>query len=306
MKKVLVIGANGFLGQSLCVYLAKTYKVTALDIKFDEELNCNNEIEKICYDCRVRDFNDLMQSGFCAVYYLMCTSIPKEGTEAVSEEIENNLIPLIKVLEAIVKNSPKTRLIFPSSGGTVYGDSEKTNEVSNGLLEPICSYGALKLVQEEYIKFYGRVHKLDYIIARISNIYGLGQKKDRKQGIIPILINKLLDNGTVDIYGESIRDYIYLDDLIEVFARFIEYSGQVRIFNVATGVGTSLSSIVRRIEEVCGKNFIEIIKQDTKRQCDVSYSVLDISETCKELKWEPKISLEEGIQILVEELSKND
>lgn len=164
----------------------------------------------------------------------------------------------------------------------------------------------LKFVQEEYIKWYGRIYGLDYIIARVANLYGLGQKQNRKQGIIPILIDSLLSDKSITLYGETVRDYIYMDDVMDCFNKIIEYSGDNRIFNVGTGVGTSLSSLIDIVERLCDKEYSDLgIKKD-RRSCDVAYSVLDITQTVSELEWSPKVSVEEGISIIANKMRKRD
>lgn len=302
MKRVLVIGANGFIGQNLCVSLSEEYKVTAVDIRFDELLSQNYKIETILCDCIGYVDFDLMVKNSDVIFFLMCTTVPKEGTEKVSQEITENLFPMVRLLDAIVKSNQKARFIFPSSGGTVYGETDKVNSVCDYPLEPICGYGTLKLVQEEYIRLYGRTNNLDYIIARISNPYGLGQNKDKPQGIIPIIINKLQRDEAVEIYGETIRDYIYLDDLIGGLTRLIEYSGSVRTFNLGTGVGTTLSHLLDVIQKVSGVSLNKVVKYDSRRKCDVRHSVLDISESINELEWKPQYSLEEGIKDMLEKM----
>lgn len=302
MKKILVIGANGFIGQNLCVSLSEEYKVTAVDIRFDELLSRNYKVETILCDCIGYVDFELMVKNFDVIFFLMCTTVPKEGTERVSQEITENLFPMVRLLDAIVKSNQKIRFIFPSSGGTVYGDTDKANRVCDYPLEPICGYGTLKLVQEEYIKLYGRINNLDYIIARISNPYGLGQNKEKQQGIIPILINRLYNDEVIKIYGETIRDYIYLDDLIAGLTKLIEYSGSTRIFNLGSGEGSTLSYVLDVIQKVSGASLSKVIKYDSIRKCDVRHSVLDISESINELEWKPKYSLEEGIEAILEKM----
>ncbi|MCM1251831.1 MAG: NAD-dependent epimerase/dehydratase family protein [Clostridium sp.] len=304
MKKVLVIGANGFIGQNLCVSLSEEYKVTAVDIRFDELLSRNDKIETILCDCIGYVDFDLMVKNFDVIFFLMCTTVPKEGTERVSQEITENLFPMVRLLDAIVKGNQKIRFIFPSSGGTVYGDTDKANRVCDYPLEPICGYGTLKLVQEEYIKLYGRINNLDYIIARLSNPYGIGQNREKPQGIIPILINKLHNDEAIEIYGETIRDYIYIDDLIGGLTRLIEYSGSVRTFNIGTGEGSTLSHVLDVIQKVSGGSLSKVVKYDSRRKCDVLHSILDISESINELGWKPQYSLEEGIEAMVEKMER--
>lgn len=305
MKKILVIGANGFMGQALCNALQSNYEVIALDIYFDEHMY-NNELIN-CVQCNCNDI-DAYQSYVIqadVIFYLMCTVTPHEGLNNLCNEIDDNLHPLIKLMDYIVMHKLKTRLIFVSSGGTIYGESSEKNSISHKE-NPICSYGTLKLIQEEYIKLYGRIYNLDYLIVRVANLYGIGQKQERKQGIIPILIDSLINNHPVTLYGNTIRDYIYMDDVIDCYEKLIDYSGDNRIFNIGTGEGTSLSSLIEVIERICERKFNNISIREDRRQCDVVYSVLDISETKNALYWSPEISLEKGISLIVDRMRKQD
>jgi UDP-glucose 4-epimerase len=142
------------------------------------------------------------------------------------------------------------------------------------------------------------------IIARISNPYGIIPQKNRTQGIIPILLSQLLLHNPITLYGETIRDYIYISDVVEALHLLGLYEKGKRIFNIGTGISTTLHDLVHMLETVAETNFFKIFRQNI-RNCDVYENVLDISDTVNELKWHPKILLEEGIRITLNQMLEN-
>lgn len=298
MKKCLVLGANGFIGKSLCKKLAQEYLVVAYDLMISDELrDVENIISKEGNFLTDNNLSNLLED-VDVVYHLVSTTLPQKGTQHIINELEQNLIPTIRLLEAIKNNTKKAKIIFASSGGTVYGDTKGEKVKTTNSLCPQCSYGMQKQVIEEYIGFYGRYAGVDYVIARLSNPYGIGQDKKRVQGIVPIFIRSLLEDNPITLFGNSTRDLIYLDDLTDALVLLAEYKGDKKIFNIGSGHGYTTETVVRLIETIANKKFKEIVKEEI-REFDVEHIVLDIEETKSELEWCPKISLEKGIELLV-------
>lgn len=296
MEKCLVLGAAGFIGSNLCRELAKKYQVRAFDLCGLEELSYVDNIEVVYGDfVQMPDYMELLK-GIDTVYFLICTTIPKDDTFQVSEEIEMNLIPLTRLLESVVK-SHIDNFVFISSAGTVYGEGENDDKKrEQDSLSPVCSYGVLKQVCEAYIQFYNNRYGKKYRIARVTNPYGWGQNKKKRQGIIPIFINRLLKGQEITVYGngENVRDYIYMPDLIDALIHIGEYLGDISVFNVGYGKGYSTNQIIDIIESIADMKFNTICYSE-KRFCDVMINDVDSSLLQNELKWRAKISLEEGI-----------
>lgn len=295
MKKILVLGANGFIGQKLCSSLAKTNHVIAYDLKFSSSKAKTSNLEFVQRNFVDDDFSDLLEN-VDLIYHLISTTLPQERTDIIPEEISNNVIPTVRLLE-MMKNTGVKNIIFASSGGTVYGESgEHRNRIDDKLV-PICSYGVQKKVIEAYLEFYGIRYSINYRIARISNPYGLGQNISRTQGVVPIFIRRLLNNESIVIYGdgESKRDYLYMDDLIDAMNLLGNYSGEQRIFNIASGESHSLNEIVKIVQDIGGKKFKEIIYYPV-RNFDVSNNILDINNTTQELGWKSQVNIYEGIK----------
>lgn len=291
MKRVLILGGAGFIGQHLAFAMQNDYQITL----YDREKR-NDQFSFIEGDfVEEKDFDAILQSNqINIIFHLISTTIPKEDTSDIVEEIQQNIIPTLRLLEAMRKQKD-IRLIFVSSGGTVYGESKGEAHQTSDKCTPICGYGMQKIIIEQYMEFYRRRYKLDCRIARLANPYGVPPQRPRGQGIVPIFLERLICGEPIALYGDTFRDYIHIDDAVKALISMTEYEGDQYCFNIGTGVGIRLSDMVRKIEEITGKQFSEI-RHFPIRQCDVMESILNIEETEKELLWHPGISLEDGIK----------
>lgn len=240
--KTLVLGAGGFLGKNLCLYLNKKgIPVKAFDLNEMQDLRNVDGIECIQGDFLMLDTMPELFDDVDRVYHLICTSIPKEGTKQIPKELELNLVPLTNLLEILIgRNIDK--FVFVSSAGTKYGNTEVHNAVDRKP-SPISSYGALKEVSESYINLYNRIYGKKYRIARLSNPYGLGQGEYKMQGIVPIFINHLLNEKPITVFGDggNVRDYIYIEDAMEALDKLGQYGGETTTFNIGSGEGYSIN-----------------------------------------------------------------
>lgn len=302
MKKYLVLGGSGFIGQHLVQQLAKKNKVIVGDIKkninFVDNSNIlfqyNNFIE-------TEDFADYLDN-IDVVFHLISTIMPHDGTQNINSEIKENIFPTINLLDSMIKKEVKN-IVYISSGGTIYG--EKNNQIikETEYKEPISKYAILKLMIEKYLHLYNRHHNLNYKVIRLSNPYGILKNKNRKQGAIPIFINKLMNNEPITIWGDgtNIRDYIYIDDVIDGILSILSYRGEEKKFNLGYGKGYSLNYIIELITRELQINNPKI-NYISKRLCDVKENILDVSLIKKCTGWYPKINIKEGIRFLISEM----
>jgi len=248
MKKIcLVLGASGFIGKNLCAkLLSKGYSVRAYDRVDSEDLR-NIGVQDIFVGdfTKTDDFTEMLKD-VDLVYHLVSTTLPKGGSEhIIDEEINKNLIPTIKLLEDMKKfKAPK--IVFASSAGTLYGDVlDNVANKESDLLKPICSYGLQKQLIENCLMFYKNAYNIDCRVARITNPYGIGQDKKRMQGVIPIFIDRLLNDQPITVFGkDSVRNYIYMDDVIDALVKIGEYNGVESVFNVGTENSYSIMEII--------------------------------------------------------------
>ena len=206
------------------------------------------------------------------------------------------------MLDLAVKYSVK-KIIFTSSGGTVYGVPSEIPITENSLTNPICSYGINKLSIEKYLHLYHHLYNLDYCILRLANPYGQGQKLLSSQGVISIFIYKALCNHILEIWGDgtTTRDYIYIDDVVRSLVAAIDYNGKEKIFNIGSGQGITLNTLISQIEQILGYqikcNYLD------SRPLDVPINILNIDRAKYHLDWKPLISLPEGLELTVKAIS---
>ena len=301
MKHCLVLGSSGFIGSHLSSQLYGQYNIIGYCSPNDKG-KVNVPFETIYRDfTNEKDFDSILKKyNIDTVFYLISSGIPKEGTFYISQELNDSLFPTVRLLEAMTKAGTQ-RIIFASSGGTVYGESNGSSHKENEMLSPICGYGVQKAILEKIFRLYEHEHGIHCYIARISNVYGYDKKKDKMQGIIPILLRKSFSGQEIELYGNTIRDYVYIDDVVHALICLGEYSGKERIFNIASGEPISLDELVQSIETVTGRKFCGIKRQPI-RSCDVTVNTLNIQRAISELNWQPKIMLNTGLRLLMQEL----
>lgn len=300
MKNFLVLGGNGYIGKYIVDKLSSlNNNVIVADYNVDDCKNTEHIKYKKIDFTTCENFDDYL-IDIDVVIHLVSTTVPSEKTENIIKELSDNVFPTIKLLDSIVKNSVQ-KIVFISSGGTVYGEHNKTPIKENEEKNPICNYGILKALIEKYLELYGNYYDLNYNVIRLSNPYSEKTKNGQNQGIIPIIIDQILSGKTVHIWGnaENIRDYIYIDDVVEAIIKIIKYTGKEKIFNVGTGVGHSIHDILKLVERLLPKQCINI-KYTNNRKCDVRNNILDVSKAQLELNWTPTISLEAGITKVIE------
>lgn len=292
MRHALILGANGFLGQHLTTALLhRQVEVTGYGRNLPTQSAPSHFIQG---DFSTENrFQTLLAAGrFDVVYHFISTTSPAPHTGNALQEMEENVLPTVRLLDAM--RGTGAELVFASSGGTVYGESAGAPHRCDDALYPICSYGIQKTTIESFLRLYNRGGDVRCKICRISNPYGSTPQQDRTQGIIPILLRRLLTGDSITLYGDTVRDYIFISDVTRALLAATAYTGEACTFNVGTGVGTSLRALVTLLEQCAGQVFASV-GTEAKRTCDVQESVLDIEQTVKQLDWKPEVALEDGI-----------
>src|SRR4029434_4711286 len=177
-------------------------------------------------------------AGCEVVFHMISTTIPKSSNDNPAYDVESNLVGTLRMLEAARKAGVR-KVVFASSGGTVYGIPKVVPINESHPTDPICSYGISKLAVEKYLHLYHALHGLDYCILRIGNPYGEGQRPTAAQGAVGVFLYKALHGGVIEIWGDGTvtRDYIYIGDVIQAFLKAMTYSGEHRLFNIGAGEG---------------------------------------------------------------------
>lgn len=228
------------------------------------------------------------------VFHFVGTTLPQSSTENPAYDIETNVMASVRLLDACVKNGVK-RIMFSSSGGTVYGIPRQTPIPEEHANDPICSYGITKLAVEKYIALYHRLHGMDYRIIRFANPYGPRQKTHASQGAVAVFLGNVLANHPITVWGDGAvrRDYVFIDDAIDACVRLTVADNQPGIYNVGSGKSTSVNELLDAIKSVVGS--LPEVRHTPGRKIDVPENVLDISKIRSAITWSPSVSLREGV-----------
>lgn len=229
------------------------------------------------------------------VFHLISTTNPATSSDDPFVDLDTNVRSSIELFDICVQKGVQ-KVIFFSSGGSVYGDGgdKPINETAAPL--PRSPYAIGKLTIENYLRYFKYTHGLHYVIYRVANPYGPGQNIYGKQGVIPIFMNKFLHNGPLTIFGDGsmVRDYIYIDDLVEMVVQSFAKDTQHTLYNIGSGNGASVNELISALEATTG------IKPRRKHlevpPTYVHKILLDIDRFTKEFGWRPRLTLEEGIR----------
>lgn len=292
--KILVLGGCGFIGSHVVdQLLASGHKARVFDRqpeRFRAPLPC--------VDYRMGQFGDRMAliealSGVDAVIHLVSTTFPGTADLDPRTDVQDNLAGTIALLDCMV-GLGVSRILFLSSGGTVYGIPEILPIPESHRLDPINSYGIVKVAIESYLEMYRRTRGLSPVIMRASNPYGPRQGHKGVQGVITTFLSRVMADEHIEIWGDGsvVRDYLNVTDLAKLCVKAICSEAQGP-YNAGSGVGTSINDIVGVVRRATGKKIDPIYKAG--RSVDVPQSVLDISRARRDFSWAPDGDLGEGV-----------
>ena len=307
--RILVLGGQGFIGSHLVEALLNNgSQVRSFDrpgvisINMDIRLHPNFELIEGDFLNDAEIHNALVGCDVC--YHLISTTNPKSSNDNPVFDVESNILGTVRLLSYAVKVGIK-KVIFVSSGGTVYGVPSQIPISENHSTDPICSYGISKLAIEKYLDLFHKLYGLDYSVLRVANPYGGRQQTNKGQGAIAVFLEKALSNEAIEIWGDGsvIRDYIYIDDVVSALLAAAKYVGEEHVFNIGGGSGLSLNNILDAIDLV--SECPTIRRYTTGRVCDVSANVLSIERAKQELGWSPSVSFEVGLKRFCKSLKQS-
>lgn len=307
--KALVIGGGGFIGSHLVTaLLAQNAQVRVLERPYRERsrvLPVHPALEWLEGD--FGNTQDLIRAlnGVDVVYHLVSTTQPQSSNDDPAFDVTSNLLGTLNLLEQM-RSMKTAKLVFVSSGGTVYGKPLQTPIPETHPTEPTCSYGIVKLAIEKYLALYHLLHGLDYRVLRVANPYGPGQEANRAQGVVGTFLSRVVHDQPIEVWGDGsvVRDYLYISDTVAAMLRAAEYPGEERIFNIGSGNGHSVREIIAAVERVTGKK--AKASYTAARKFDVPVSVLDIARAKDALGWRPAVNLDEGLRHTLAHIQQSD
>jgi UDP-glucose 4-epimerase len=294
----LILGGAGFIGSHLVdALVSRGHAVRVFDLPNVSTQNLQQSLGSI--DIINGDFENISDVsptlvGMDVVVHLVSTTMPAPSNLNPVYDVETNVIGTIKMLDEATKKGVK-KIIFASSGGTVYGIPQTFPIPETHPTNPICSHGIGKLAIEKYLGLYHHLHDLDYTILRFGNPYGPRQRTIGVQGAVAVFLGHILHDEQITIWGDGsvARDFFYIEDLVSALVRVIESDSRSKVYNIANGKSESLKDILAVIQDVTGK--IPRVNYQPPRKLDVPVSCLDISKAVKELDWAPRFGLKQGI-----------
>lgn len=301
--KYTVLGGGGFIGSSVTDrLLADGHDVVVFEHAQSSPYREFGESEKITWvkgDFTNADDIDQAVSGVDGVFHFISTTMPKSSNDDPIYDVQSNVVGTLQLLNAMVAHKV-SKIVFLSSGGTVYGNHEYMPIDEQHPTNPTISYGITKLAIEKYLLMYQVHYGIDASILRVTNPYGRRQRVGAVQGAVGVFLGRAMTDTALEIWGDGsvVRDFIYIEDLVDACIKAVAYEGEASVFNISYGAGTSLNELIAAIENVLGRSIKVNYKES--RTIDTPVNVLANDRAKRELNWAPKTSLQDGLSLTVD------
>ncbi len=274
MYKILITGADGLLGKNITQHLKNQgHKI------YSYSGDVQNKIE----------FNESLD----VIIHLAAKAFVPDSIKDPHTTFNVNVLGTLNVLEYARLNNLK--VIFPSTAGVYKSSNTLIDE--NFLTEPSNPYTESKYLGELLCNFYSKNFKINCLVLRIFNVYGIFSERS---SLIKDIYNGLINDQEIRLSSpDPIRDYVHIEDVSEAFRYAVESSFQnnFEIINIGSGIGTSVEQMVNSMSQQYGKK--AKVHYNGFRKNEISFSVANIIKANTLLGWKPKISLEEGIKKMI-------
>lgn len=301
-NKYVVLGGTGLVGYGVVRRLENSNaEIVCVSKRKRTDIVFSNKINYLVGDIYDKSFLKKIISDADIVFDFVSTSLPSDSNPYLYREIDTTLRHVDLILSTMVEMNAKC-YVYPSSGGAVYGNCKKELAEEEDILLPVTPYGVGKKMAEDIIRYYHQKYNIDALIFRIGNVYGSPLSRTTNQCAIDIFIQQILDNKPLSVWQNamnSTRDYILLDDVSDSVVRIAESRKTgVWVYNIGTGIGTNLSTVISLIEKYT--NIEAMICQITGSVSAVNHIALSTQKVRKDFEWYKCVPLEEGIAITVE------
>ena len=305
--KILITGGAGFIASHVAdAYIANGHEVAVLDnLSTGVQDNVNPKARFYLGDISDSEFIDKTVSEFRPEVLNHHAAHIQVGRSVADPLFDAtvNIDGTINLMQALVKTGSCKKVIFASTGGAMYGNKQTpfTEEMPEAPLSP---YGVSKRAAELYFGFYQAQYGMKFTSLRYANVYGPRQNPHGEAGVVSIFAKNILENKQPVINGDGnqTRDYVYVSDVAEANLKVLQYN-KSGIFNIGTGIETDVNRIFRLVNQEFGADWKEI--HGPPRPGEQQTSSLSFDKAKKELEWEPKVKLGEGIKMTVEWFKKN-
>lgn len=292
--RVLVIGGGGFIGRNTAEHLLRAEHDVRIYTKTKDvaPLDCRYYCRDLMTDARIEE----LLEGVQAVLYFVTASTPLTSMQNPSLVYQMDIPMLTKVLDACVQKNVR-RVVFASSGGTIYGESSQVNTEESETW-PLCHYAVGKLTCEKLLQLYNNLYGMENISLRISNPYGLGQDPNTGVGAITVFVNQILQGKTLTIFGDgsAMRDFVHVNYVVQAFEKALTWEfdrGVLPVFNIGSGKALTLRQVIALISRAIDRP-VNITCQP-RRLFDVQHNALSIEKAVRVLQYAPPACLEDEI-----------
>ncbi len=304
-RRVLVTGGAGFIGSHVVeAFRAAGDTVEVLDnLTTGRRENVPAGVQFHELDITSPAAAAVVREGrFDVVCHLAAQIDVRKSVADPAYDAGVNIGGSLNLLEAVRASGHKTRFVFSSTGGAIYGDFVQVPTVENMPKDPESPYGIAKLSVEYYMGYFARVHGLDTVALRYANVYGPRQDPHGEAGVVAIFCKRALAGETLTVFGDGqqTRDYVYAGDVAR--ANFLAATRplppmrqlDVRAFNIGTGIETSVLDLARTIYKAAGKD--GEVHHAPARPGEQVRSSVNTTKARDELGWTPQVTLEEGLR----------
>jgi UDP-glucose 4-epimerase len=305
-RRALVSGGAGFIGSHVVdLLLAEGYEVEIIDdLSSGRRENVPAAATLHHLDIGSADAARVVREGrFDAVFHLAAQIDVRKSVTDPAADARINIIGSLNLLEAVRASGHATRVVFSSTGGAIYGDFVPIPSVENMPKDPESPYGIAKLSVELYLAYYARVHKLDTVALRYSNVYGPRQDPHGEAGVVAIFCNRVLTGEPLTIYGDGLqtRDYVYAGDVARanLAAATVPLPRpaqvDVRAYNIGTGRETSVLDLATTLQRAA--NTSVPVNHTPARAGELPRSAVSNAKAVRELGWQPRVTLDDGLRM---------
>lgn len=299
--KVLVTGGAGFIGSHLVNGLLDNgYAVAVVDDLSAGQLRNVNHRATFYHasinDPRIKQI--IQREGPEIIFHLAAQSSVRQSAQDPVADADSNVLGTVRLLDAAAAEGVD-KIVFSSTGGAIYGNPDTIPCDENTPVSPLTPYALSKYVSELYLKLFYQTYGLAYTILRYSNVYGPGQDPNGEAGVISIFAGSMLRGRSPNIYGDGKqeRDFVYVSDVVEANLAAM-YHGDGRPYNIGTGEPVTIKRIYSLLQECTDYSDEPVYRP--RRAGEVLKIALDSGRAGRELTWEPKVSLEEGLRLSVD------